>query len=251
MELATISYEDLRDVILRWISSLVSHFVESATSKAGAEILVTVLVTPADQCSRPIVSMEKIDTWLHVTWSVWDPCSLATVEVFGPPRLNPLAKASSWLRERTPLEDRKSLKATEVVLLSESEGSLLEGLVTNFFVALKDGAVQTANENVLFGAMRDIVLRVCLEDGIPVHLSAPKKQDMDQWAGAFITNVNRPVMAVSEIRIPTAKDQSEQGFPLRSIIIKFEPNALINRLRESVLEEISKLATPLLRQIDG
>ena len=47
----------------------------------------------------------------------------------------------------------------QVVLVSP-DGSLMEGLSSNFF-ALEEGAVVTAGEGVLSGTIREIILEVC------------------------------------------------------------------------------------------
>ncbi|GFR39783.1 hypothetical protein Agub_g268 [Astrephomene gubernaculifera] len=55
--------------------------------------------------------------------------------VLGAPRPLPVAKAASWVAERRSYEERRPAEAAEV-LLSDSEGRILEGLTTNFFVIM-------------------------------------------------------------------------------------------------------------------
>jgi hypothetical protein len=55
------------------------------------------------------------------------------------------------LLQRAPLELSKSQDAAEVILMDHSDLSLLEGLITNFFVLDSEGALVTAQDGVLEG----------------------------------------------------------------------------------------------------
>ena len=66
------------------------------------------------------------------------------------------------------LEDRKPAAANEVVMV-DGDGYLLEGLSSNF-AAIIGGTVYTAEDGVLKGTIRNIILDVCDEKGIPVKL---------------------------------------------------------------------------------
>jgi branched-subunit amino acid aminotransferase/4-amino-4-deoxychorismate lyase len=50
-----------------------------------------------------------------------------------------------------------------------SEGRILEGISSNFF-AMKDGIIWTAEEGVLLGVTRSVVLDEIRREDIPIHL---------------------------------------------------------------------------------
>lgn len=76
----------------------------------------------------------------------------------GAPRHNAKAKDSEWVLQRQGLEQQKPADVNEVVL-STPEGHIMEGLTSNFFV-LQGGSVVTADEGVLSGTVRELVLEV-------------------------------------------------------------------------------------------
>lgn len=75
------------------------------------------------------------------------------------PRVNAKAKDSEWVRQRKAWEDGKPADVNEVLLVSQG-GQLLEGLTSNFFVLGPGGEVQTAEEGVLSGTVRELILEV-------------------------------------------------------------------------------------------
>lgn len=81
------------------------------------------------------------------------------------PRVNAKAKDSEWVRQRRALEATKPGDANEVILVTPGDtsgdtgGGLLEGLTSNFFV-LQGGGVVTAEEGVLPGTVRQLILEV-------------------------------------------------------------------------------------------
>jgi branched-subunit amino acid aminotransferase/4-amino-4-deoxychorismate lyase len=75
------------------------------------------------------------------------------------PRVNAKAKDSEWVRQRKAWETSKPADVNEVLLVTP-EGLLLEGLTSNFFVLNAEGAVMTADEGVLSGTVRELILQV-------------------------------------------------------------------------------------------
>lgn len=62
------------------------------------------------------------------------------------------------------MRQRQSLVASQPpdvneLLLAESDGTILEGLSSNFFVIM-DGTLHTAGEGILPGTVRDLLLEV-------------------------------------------------------------------------------------------
>eukprot|EP00271_Cylindrocystis_brebissonii_P022477 TRINITY_DN8669_c0_g1_i1.p1 TRINITY_DN8669_c0_g1~~TRINITY_DN8669_c0_g1_i1.p1 ORF type:complete len:121 (+),score=40.19 TRINITY_DN8669_c0_g1_i1:382-744(+) len=81
------------------------------------------------------------------------------------------------------------------------DGSVLEGMSSNFFV-VRGGAVMTAQEGVLLGTVREVALQVCkkLPGGVEVVLEAPNVRDIGAWEGVFISSTSRLVLPVDELR---------------------------------------------------
>lgn len=77
----------------------------------------------------------------------------------GMPRVNAKAKDSEWVRQRQALETAKPADVNEVILVSH-DGALTEGLTSNFFVLSDKGEVVTAQEGVLDGTVRQVILQV-------------------------------------------------------------------------------------------
>jgi branched-chain amino acid aminotransferase len=82
-------------------------------------------------------------------------------------------------------------------LLVSEDGSLLEGLSSNFF-ALLDGSLQTEEERVLLGITRALVLEVT-EARHPVVLRAVRRDERPRLDEAFITSASREVLPVVRI----------------------------------------------------
>jgi hypothetical protein len=75
--------------------------------------------------------------------------------------VNAKAKDSEWVRQRQALEQQQPPDVNEVILMGP-DGSLTEGLTSNFFVVSAAGEVVTANEGALNGTVREVVLQVRL-----------------------------------------------------------------------------------------
>ncbi|XP_031253914.1 uncharacterized protein LOC116111895 isoform X1 [Pistacia vera] len=128
------------------------------------------------------------------------------------------AKYSDWVRLRKSLEKLRPPTVTEL-LLSNNGDQILEGSVTNFFVVCrKDNnetedkclqsnyafEVQTApiSDGALPGVIRQLVIEVCLNKGIPVREVAPSWSKQELWEEAFITSSLRILQHVESIQVP-------------------------------------------------
>lgn len=86
--------------------------------------------------------------------------------------MNAKAKDSEWVRQRQALEAAKPSDVNEVLLVSQ-DGAMTEGLTSNFFVLSKDGEVVTAQDGVLDGTVRQVILKVSLGSGLAVCDTGP------------------------------------------------------------------------------
>ncbi|KAK7357473.1 hypothetical protein VNO80_16761 [Phaseolus coccineus] len=156
-----------------------------------------------------------VETYVPPTFGIWgNGVHLALV---GYGRNVAAAKYSEWVRIRKPLEKLRPPSVTEL-LLSNDGDQILEGCVTNFFVvcckvwnsndrkALCDSfEVQTApiSDGVLPGTIRQLVLEICRNEGIPFREVAPTWSEHEIWQEAFITNSLRLLQHVDSIQVPT------------------------------------------------
>ncbi len=82
-------------------------------------------------------------------------------------------------------------------LLVAEDGSILEGLSSNFFVVL-GGRLRTEESRVLLGVTRAIVLEIARKR-LPIDLIAVRRSDLPAVSEAFLTSVSREILPVVEI----------------------------------------------------
>jgi branched-subunit amino acid aminotransferase/4-amino-4-deoxychorismate lyase len=101
-------------------------------------------------------------------------------------RAQPTAKVTQFIEAAEHV--RKSLpeNAYEAIMIGRN-GRFLEGLSSNFF-AVKNGEIWTADEGVLPGVTRSIILKLAEQSAVPVHLEGIAPDDVAQIDEAFITS---------------------------------------------------------------
>merc|ERR1711865_895535 len=176
------------------------------SQKSQPELKITVLVgwkkkeknnDQADDSSSSDSNTGVVDIACHVTELPSLPTRPVRVEIRGTPRDNAAAKDSSWVTERLPLEQLmlKSYQPMNELLLTTTDSSdidttttgreveetmiILEGSQTNFYAIHKDGTVYTAEDGILRGTVRTILLDICAREHIPVVLEPPNMKLTD------------------------------------------------------------------------
>lgn len=138
----------------------------------------------------------------------------------------PLAKLSSWCRERRSLEmiymrpasikthsgSNEVVPVDEVILTDDSPGNnsicLLEGLTSNLFVVYPNKVIRTTENGVLHGFARHLILRLLKATigtiGWTVDLTTPIRIDEahDQWQDVFVTSSVRLIVPVGRVLVP-------------------------------------------------
>ncbi len=112
-------------------------------------------------------------------------------------RENPRAKLTGFIETAAAVRREVPPEMNEAVMIG-ADGRALEGLSSNFF-AVKDGEIWTAEQGVLSGITRSLVLEVIRELGIPVRWEGVRFEDMRRLDEAFITSASRAVLPVTEI----------------------------------------------------
>lgn len=120
-------------------------------------------------------------------------------------RCNPEWKHTQWIRER-PLYDIKQY--SEMIICSTQDiGSqtiqLNEGCITNVFVLLHDGRIQTCITNVLIGWIQHLLLDIITINNVKddnekmILITSPLVwKDRWNWKYVFLTNIKRKIQPI-------------------------------------------------------
>lgn len=112
-------------------------------------------------------------------------------------RQRPLAKTADFAQERESYKPGHTQEKYEY-LIQDEQGYILEGSGTNFW-GIRDGAVWTADEGVLEGVTRKIILSLLPDLGIPLRLEAIHKDDVQHLDEAAISGSSRAFLPVVKI----------------------------------------------------
>jgi hypothetical protein len=161
--------------------------------------------------------------------------NLVKLQVAGLPRYNAGAKDSAWVRERKQIVDSIDKDVEEIILMEPHGHLLLEGSQTNFY-ALKSGTIYTSEEGILKGTVRGLVLDVCKDLHIPVVLSPPSLNDIEQWEACFITSTSRLVLSAGAVQYndPATQQLVHKSFDRNDIVDK-----LASAVQHAVLQKSS------------
>ncbi|RCV09849.1 hypothetical protein SETIT_2G062700v2 [Setaria italica] len=181
------------------------------------DLALTALIRGGDS-----VSSDGLDVFVHVgtyTPPVFGD-SGARVAVAGTGRDAAAAKYAPWARMRKSMEKMRPPGVTELLLTNDGD-HILEGSVTNFFVVCQKEEhqrkepftvqtlenkfeVQTApiSDGILPGIIRQIVIEVCNDIGIPVREISPSWSKHELWQEAFVTSGLRLVQHVESVQVP-------------------------------------------------
>lgn len=105
-------------------------------------------------------------------------------------------KATSWMMTRQKIVETLPPGVTDAVLL-DKDGYMLETMTANFY-AIMDGALYTADEGILRGISREIVLEVAGEV-LPIIYQAPHIDQLTHISEAFFSSSSRGIVPISRI----------------------------------------------------
>jgi len=131
------------------------------------------------------------------------------------------AKDSIWILERNTMMEKKTKEANEV-LMCEEEGTVREGLSSNFFI-IRSNKVITAKDGILFGSVRGLLIptrdqaenildmkqyqteqdNTVLKVGDYIEEN-PNLSDLLEWDEAFISSTSRLVLPIRSMNIHKA-----------------------------------------------
>lgn len=175
---------------------LALHRVCSAYEQPEARVRIDVLAAAAPQLG--------IESRVLITLAPFTPvpaaCYEEGVRLSLAPRLRrsePRAKQADFVLARRDYP-RQQPDAFDYLLLDEN-GHVLEASTSNFY-AVRQGTVWTADDGVLEGITRKIVLRLIADLAIPLRLEAVPLQKIGAYDEAFLSSSSRglvPVVAVA------------------------------------------------------
>ncbi len=113
-------------------------------------------------------------------------------------RQNPQAKLTSFTKLAAQEKSLiKKLAIEESIIVGENH-ILLEGLSSNFF-GIKANILYTANDGILYGITRKMILEVVEKANIEIVLKPVSYTDLNDLQEAFISSTSRLVMPVVSI----------------------------------------------------
>ncbi len=112
-------------------------------------------------------------------------------------REQPKAKRTRFIERAESIRNRLQEEVEEAIMLGPDE-ELLEGLSSNFF-AVHGDQVRTAEEGILPGVTRNMVLDCTKQCGITVRFQPVKLGEIESLEEAFITSSSRGIMPVVNI----------------------------------------------------
>lgn len=129
-----------------------------------------------------------------------------TTATYSYQRENPRSKSNSWEPLRAEALDSLPEGVLEGLLV-DIDGSITEGFTSNFYAVL-EGALRTAEDGILRGISRRILLEVVPGD-LPLELSPVNLLELPRLEEAFLTSSSRGVVPI--VRIDEA--QIHDGLP--------------------------------------
>ncbi|ETI52000.1 hypothetical protein F443_04765 [Phytophthora nicotianae P1569] len=191
----------------------------------------------------PLPDSDDYGVAVHICLMPTPKCLASTVLVYGEGRTNARCKHTQWIEDRVPIEkhvvqlvETRGEPIHEVLLSKAGPGGdrlILEGLITNFFV-VKGGKLYTADEGVLQGSARELVLKACHDLSIPVVLEAPKLSERDSWQAAFVTSAVRVVIDVA--RMLFTGEDTERDILLETSIPS-NTSGFTQKIRDQILAQ--------------
>jgi branched-chain amino acid aminotransferase len=154
------------------------------------------ITIPREQPDQVIIALEPLD--LDAIDGHFSGVSASTLYL---PRKNPRAKSTEWIAVRNNARDQLHPGDYEGLRLSEN-GTISEGFSSNFY-AIKDGVLRTAEDDILFGVSRKIVLTVAPQI-LPLELRPVHENKIPDLQEAFRSSSSRhvtPIVRINGIQI--------------------------------------------------
>lgn len=123
---------------------------------------------------------------------------------------SPAAKYVSWCLKRRPLEDLFS--QNKIILLPSNDNKyILEGITSNVFVHYKDGSWRTNMVDALCGYSQNIICKI-LEDKMSAQLQyGPISfEETEKWEHVFVTSSVSWLQPIGKILVPVYTNEIDE-----------------------------------------
>jgi branched-chain amino acid aminotransferase len=180
-----------------WLHTMLRRAIEAGERLgiSGPRVRVTV---PFDAPDTALFTLEPFTPPSEHLYETGVAVGLVTAT-----RESPRAKNSRFIEHRQQIEADKPSNCYEI-LLTTDEGVILEGLGSNFYAVL-DGVLHTAEEGVLPGIARGVLLDVA-SDVLPVVRTPVTVNDLPRLSEAMLTSASRGVVPIVRIADQTIGD---------------------------------------------
>ena len=183
---------DLEGVRLRLDHDKARMALAAALSQSGLPEARVRLTLTYDPPGLLYVALERFSEALPTAYLNGVSCRTGPT---GLRRETPRAKSTRFIAPAA--QARHAQANVNEVLLLDGAGAILEGSSSNFYAVL-DGYLRTADEGVLAGVTRGLVLSLA-QGLIPILLEPVNLRDLPRVQEAFLTSVSRAVLPVVEI----------------------------------------------------
>lgn len=182
------SSESIRPLLLPLLDSSLHSFRRSVDDSCDLKLVV---LATEDRVTDQLLIAVFCDTLIAT-----DVAQSVSLMLFGIPRINPLAKNSSWLLERRYITDRKP-KYCDECILHDADGNLYEGTVSNLVFIVNESedsndysVVSAPLGTVLEGSVLTMLEKVCCDMSIPFkRVAFPNIKHKSSWTGALILSI--------------------------------------------------------------
>lgn len=105
-----------------------------------------------------------------------------------------------------------AIKGGHYEMVFYRDGKITEASHSNIFF-VNNGIVytHTADENILNGITRKIVIQICLEDNIPIEEKAISQEDVSKMEEAFLTGTSTQIASIQKINNHVYYEGNEPG----------------------------------------
>jgi hypothetical protein len=236
--------QELRPRTEATLRAAMAQFKQQFGKEPHEEYKITVLVCQDDEVAKVNTASAELlaatNVYCHIGLLPPLRSNLVKLHVAGMPRHNASAKDSGWVRERKVIYDALPKDVEEIILMEPDTHRLLEGSQTNFY-AMQHGTIYTAEEGILKGTVRGLVLEVCEELGIPVVLEPPTLDTVNAWEGCFISSTSRLVLGAGSLEF----DALDTG---KRVTRTFERSTILDRLAEAVKASVLRKSSEVFTQ---
>lgn len=168
--------------------------IRQLLEKSGFEEARLRLTIPRDKAQNLIIAVADYAPFREGLQQV--KAHGAKVATLAVARRNPVAKTNDWVHERNVAKSSLPEDVYEGIIVDE-HGNLLEGFSSNFYV-IRQGVLHTADDGILPGISRRILLAITPDD-LTTVFQAPLIDQIHDLDEALLTSSGRGVVPIVQV----------------------------------------------------